>query len=221
MINSASFLSWWIISVFLFVFVVDARVSVVQDKSVVSSQKTMEISSVSEASGNNLGSEANKAPPAAKSRFVLAFSRPVPGRTEEQATNSSVKLAQVDVSTQTVQANKASSENVNLPAAAAPEEASDKNLSEASLSEIELTAPASTESNDEAPLPKSKELTFFDRLFKLDKGKDKIKTPSQEEIKTENPDAPITVDITAGLQSTPDNVPQGQASIKHGYLFCV
>ncbi|XP_063002447.1 breast carcinoma-amplified sequence 1 [Elgaria multicarinata webbii] len=187
---------------------VDARVSVVQDNAAVSSQKTMEISSISEANGNNLGKEAKTAPPAAKSRFSFAFSRPVPGRTEEQATNSSVGSAPLDVSSEVPQANKASTERVGLPAAAVPEEAGDKNLSQAPLSEIELTAPAEAE---EDASPKPKELTFFDRLFKVEK-KNKAQEQSQEEVKVEDPVVLITVEDTAGLQSTPDHVLQRKAT---------
>ncbi|XP_034979065.2 breast carcinoma-amplified sequence 1 isoform X1 [Zootoca vivipara] len=190
---------------------VDARVSVVQDNVAVSSQKTMELSSSSEASGNNIGKEAKAAPPAAKSRFVFAFSRPVPGRTEEKAANASAGSAQLDVSSEAPQANKALSENVDLPAAAATEEASDKNLREESLSEIELTAPGKAEEED-AALSKPKELSFFDRLFKVERGKDKIKAQdqSQGEVKEENPGVIITAEGTAGLQSTPENVLQGK-----------
>lgn len=188
---------------------VDARLSVIPDNAAVSSPKTMEISSVTEANGNNLGKEAKPAPPAARSRFVLAFSRPVPGRTEEQATDSSVASAQLDVSSEAPQANKASSEPLDLAAAAAPNEASDKTVSEASLSEIELTPP--TEAED-AALPKPKELTFFDRLFKVEKAKDKNKKPqdqSQGEVKADAPGVTIiTEEASAGLQSTPDNALQ-------------
>ncbi|KAL7985582.1 hypothetical protein Chor_004152 [Crotalus horridus] len=165
----------------------DARVSVGLDNAAVSSQKTMEISSNSEANGNNFGKEAKPIPPAAKSRFAIAFSRSVPGRTEAQATNSSVGSAQLDVSSEAAQANKASSENRELSVAAAAEKASDKNLSEASHSETELSATAKEEN---VPLPKSKELTFLDRLFKLEKGKPKSREQeqSQQEVTDSNPE---------------------------------
>lgn len=199
-----------LIAVFLFALVVDARVSVVQDNVAISSPKTMEISSVAEASGNNLGKEAKPAPPAARSRFVLAFSRPVPGRTGEPATNSSVASAQLDVSSEAPPANKASSEPLDLAAAAVPDGASDKNVSEASLSEVELTPP--TEAED-AALPKPKELTFFDRLFRVEKNK-KRQDQSQEEVKAEAPGVTvITEEATSGLQSTPNNALQEKASI--------
>lgn len=170
----------------------------------------MEISPVSEASGKNLGTEAKPAPPAAKSRFVFAFSRPVPGRTEEQARDSSVGSAQLDVSSEATQANKAPSETVGLPGAAAPEEVSNKKLSEASASETALTAPVEAE-GDAAPKPK--ELTFFDRLFKVDKDKNKGQDQSPEKVQAENPGLLITVEAAPGLQSTPDNSQQQKASI--------
>ncbi|XP_059589119.1 breast carcinoma-amplified sequence 1 isoform X4 [Alligator mississippiensis] len=195
---------------------VDARASIVEDNAAVSSQKTMEISSVSDVNGKNLGNGAKKPMPAAKSRFVLAFSRPVPGRTEEQATDSSVGSAKLDVSSEMPEVNKASSENVELPATAAPEEGSHKNLNQtpsaASISETELAASASLEGENAAP-SKPKQVTFFDRLFKLEKGKEKSKTQieTQEGSQaTDIPDGGITAEEAAGLQSTPSDVPQGK-----------
>ncbi|XP_019365766.1 PREDICTED: breast carcinoma-amplified sequence 1 isoform X4 [Gavialis gangeticus] len=195
---------------------VDARASIVEDNAAVSSQKTMEISSVSDVNGKNLGNGAKKPMPAAKSRFVLAFSRPVPGRTEEQATDSSVGSAKLDVSSEMPEVNKASSENVELPATAAPEEGLHKNLNQApsaaSISETELAASASLEGENAAP-SKPKQVTFFDRLFKLEKGKEKSKTQieTQEGSQaTDIPDGGITAEEAAGLQSTPSDVPQGK-----------
>ncbi|XP_014372683.1 breast carcinoma-amplified sequence 1 isoform X7 [Alligator sinensis] len=185
---------------------VDARASIVEDNAAVSSQKTMEISSVSDVNGKNLGNGAKKPMPAAKSRFVLAFSRPVPGRTEEQATDSSVGSAKLDVS----------SEMPELPATAAPEEGSHKNLNQtpsaASISETELAASASLEGENAAP-SKPKQVTFFDRLFKLEKGKEKSKTQIETQKgsqATDIPDGGITAEEAAGLQSTPSDVPQGK-----------
>ncbi|XP_034288922.1 breast carcinoma-amplified sequence 1 isoform X3 [Pantherophis guttatus] len=188
---------------------VDARVTVGLDNAAVSSQKTMEISSNSEASGNNLGKEAKPIPPAAKSRFAFAFSRSVPGRTEAQATNSSLGSAQLDVSSEAAQANKASSENGELSVAAATEKASDKNLSEASHSEIELSAPAKEE---DVPLPKSKELTFLDRLFKSEKGRPKSRQQeqNQQEVTDSCPGVGIPSEEPAGLKSTSDHESQGK-----------
>ncbi|XP_062835013.1 breast carcinoma-amplified sequence 1 isoform X2 [Anolis carolinensis] len=187
---------------------VDAKVTVLQDNAAISSQKTMEISTVSESNENNLGKKAKTPPPAAKSRFSFSFSRPVPGRNGVQATNSSVGPTQLDVSSETLSENKASSENPGLPAAAVAEEASNKNLNETSLSEIELTAP---DKREDDTVPKPKEISFFERIFKLEKGKEKKK--AQEEIQSEdevdNPGVLITAQETSGLQSAPDNILQG------------
>ncbi|XP_034642840.1 breast carcinoma-amplified sequence 1 isoform X4 [Trachemys scripta elegans] len=197
---------------------VDARTSVEQNNVAVSSQKTTEISSISDANGKNLGTEAKKPMPAAKSRFVFSFSRPVPGRTEEQATDSSVGSAKLDVSSEMPEVNKASSEKVDSSATAVLEEGSDKNLSQApsaaELSDTELIALASPETED-AAASKTKQVTFFDRLFKLEKGKEKEKSKTQVETQEESqtadiPDAGITAEEAAGLQSTPNNVPQGK-----------
>ncbi|KAM7150444.1 breast carcinoma-amplified sequence 1 isoform 3-T5 [Macrochelys suwanniensis] len=195
---------------------VDARTSVEQNNVAVSSQKTIEISSTSDANEKNLGPDAKKPMPAAKSRFVFAFSRPVPGRTEEQATDSSVGSAKLDVSSEMPEVNKASSEKVDSPATAVLEEGSDKNLSQApsaaELSDTELIALASPET-ETAASSKTKQVTLFDRLFKLEKGKEKEKSKTQVETQeesqtTEIPDAGITAEEAAGLQSTPNNVPQ-------------
>nr|XP_048676084.1 breast carcinoma-amplified sequence 1 isoform X5 [Caretta caretta] len=197
---------------------VDARTSVEQNNVAVSSEKTIEISSTSDANGKNPGTEAKKPMPAAKFRFLFAFSRPVPGRTEEQATDSSVGSSKLDVSSEMPEVNKASSEIADSPATAVLEEGSDKNLSQApstaELTDTELIALASPEIEDEA-LSKTKQVTFFDRLFNLEKGKEKEKSKTQVETQeesqtTEIPDAGIAEEEAAGLQSTPNNVPQGK-----------
>uniref|UniRef100_A0A8C8SBJ3 Breast carcinoma amplified sequence 1 n=1 Tax=Pelusios castaneus TaxID=367368 RepID=A0A8C8SBJ3_9SAUR len=198
---------------------VDASTNVNQNNAADSSQKTMEISSTSDANGKNLGNEAKKPMPAAKSRFSFTFSRPVPGRTEDQATDSSVESTKLDVSSETSEVNKASSENGELLATAVLEEGSDKNLNQtpsaAKLSETEVATSATPEAEDPASL-KSKQITFFDRLFKLEKGKEKEKSKTQAETQEEEsqttdiPDASITAEEAAGLQSTPNNIPQGK-----------
>uniref|UniRef100_A0A7M4EA90 Brain enriched myelin associated protein 1 n=1 Tax=Crocodylus porosus TaxID=8502 RepID=A0A7M4EA90_CROPO len=188
-----NFLGWLDNCCFMFLFAVDARASIIEDNAAVSSQKTMEISSVSDVNGKNLGNGAKKPMPAAKSRFVLAFSRPVPGRTEERATDSSVGSATLDVSSEMPEVNKASSETVELPATAAPEEGLHKNLNQApsaaSISETELAASASLEGENAVP-SKPKQVTFFDRLFKLEKGKEKSKTQIETQEGSQATDIP-------------------------------
>ncbi|XP_070600691.1 breast carcinoma-amplified sequence 1 isoform X3 [Erythrolamprus reginae] len=131
------------------------------------------------------------------------------GRTEAQATNSSLGSAQLDVSSEAAQGNKASSENEELSVAAATEKASDKNLSEASHSEIELSAPAKEE---DVPLPKSKELTFLDRLFNLEKGRPKSRRQeqNQQEVTDSCPGVGISSEEPAGSKDTSDHESQGK-----------
>ncbi|NXI60834.1 BCAS1 protein, partial [Chloroceryle aenea] len=197
---------------------VDAKASVAQDNVAVSSPKTMEQSPVPEAGGQSLGSAARRALPSAKSRSVFAFSWSVPGRTEDPATDSSVGSAKLDVSSEAPRANKAPSDSVEVPAAAAREEGAHKNLTQAppaaSLRDIDLAASVTPEGEDVAT-SKPKQVTFFDRIFKLERGNERSKTQidTQEERQTPDlPDGRITVEEAAGLQSTSNSVPQGKAN---------
>ncbi|NXO48486.1 BCAS1 protein, partial [Aramus guarauna] len=197
---------------------VDAKASVARDNVAVSSPKTMEQSPVPEAGGQSLGSAARRARPSAKSRSVFAFSWSVPGRTEDPATDSSVGWAKLDVSSEAPGANKAPSDSAEVPAAAAREEGAHKNLTRAppaaSLHDIDLTASVTPEGED-AAASEPKQVTFFDRIFKLEKGKERSKTQidAQEERQAADlPDRRITAKEAAGLQSTSDGVPQGKAS---------
>ncbi|NXM26425.1 BCAS1 protein, partial [Oxyruncus cristatus] len=188
---------------------VDAKASVARDNVAVSSPKTMEQGPAAEAGGQSLGSAARRAGPAAKPRSVLAFSWAVPGRTEDPATDSSLGSAKLDVSPVSPSGNKAPSEGAEVPGAAVPEEGSDKNLSRAPLQDIELTV--SPEGEDVAT-SKPKPVNFFDRIFKLEKGKERSKAqgdPQEERRVLDVPDGSIAA---AGLQSTSNGVPQGKAN---------
>ncbi|NWS54263.1 BCAS1 protein, partial [Chunga burmeisteri] len=187
---------------------VDAEASVARDNVAVSSPKTMEEQSpVPDAGGQSLGSAARRALPSAKSRSVFAFSWSVPGRTEDPATASSVGSAKLDVSSEAPGVNKAPSDSAEVPAAAAREEGTHKNLTQAplaaSLHDIDLAASVTPEGED-AAASKPKQVTFFDRLFKLEKGKERSKTQidTQEKRQTSDlPDGCITAKEAAGLQS--------------------
>ncbi|NWQ60065.1 BCAS1 protein, partial [Neopipo cinnamomea] len=188
---------------------VDAKASVARDNVAVSSPKTMEQGPAAEAGGQSLGSAARRAGPAAKPRSVLAFSWAVPGRTEDPAADSSLGSAKLDVSPVSPSGNKALSEGAEVPGAAVPEEGSDKNLSRAPLQDIELTV--SPEGEDVAT-SKPKPVTFFDRIFKLEKGKERNKArgdPQEERQVLDVSDGSIAA---AGLQSTSNGVPQGKAN---------
>ncbi|NWH46760.1 BCAS1 protein, partial [Fregata magnificens] len=187
---------------------VDAKASVARDNVAISSPKTMEQSPVPDAGGQSLGSAARRALPSAKSRSVFTFSWSVPGRTGDPATDSSVGSAKLDVSSEAPGVNKAPSDSVEVPAAAAREEGAHKNLTcappAASLHDIDLAASATPEGED-AAVSKPKQVTFFDRIFKLEKGKERSKTQidTQEERQTSDlPDGRITAKEAAGLQST-------------------
>ncbi|NXC71700.1 BCAS1 protein, partial [Anhinga anhinga] len=187
---------------------VDAKASVARDNVAVSSPKTMEQSPVPDAGGQSLGSAARRALPSAKSRSVFAFSWSVPGRTEDPATDSSVGSAKLDVSSEAPGLNKAPSDSAEVPAAAAREEGAHKNLTcalpAAPLRDTHLAASVTPEGED-AAASKPKQVTFFDRIFKLEKGKERSKTQidTQEERQTSDlPDGPITAKEAAGLQST-------------------
>ncbi|XP_068006062.1 breast carcinoma-amplified sequence 1 isoform X3 [Melanerpes formicivorus] len=195
---------------------VDAKASVAQDNVAISSPKTMEQSPVPDAGGQSLGSAARRALPSAKSRSVFTFSWSVPGRTEDPATNASVGSAKLDVSSEAPGVNKAPSDSVEVPAAAAREEGSHKNLTQAppaaALHDIDLTAAVTPEGED-VTTSKPKQVTFFDRIFKLEKGNERSKRQidTQEEKQTSDlPDGRITVREAAGLQSTSNSVPQGK-----------
>ncbi|XP_075624626.1 breast carcinoma-amplified sequence 1 isoform X4 [Balearica regulorum gibbericeps] len=195
---------------------VDAKASVARDNVAVSSPKTMEQSPVPEAGGQSPGSAARRARPSAKSRSVFAFSWAVPGRTEDPATDSSVGWAKLDVSSEAPGANKAPSDSVEVPAAAAREEGAHKNLTgappAASLHDIDLTTSVTPEGED-AAASEPKQVTFFDRIFKLEKGKERSKRQidAQEERQAADlPDGRITAKEAAGLQSASDGVPQGK-----------
>ncbi|NXN07638.1 BCAS1 protein, partial [Indicator maculatus] len=187
---------------------VDAKASVAQDNVAISSPKTMGQSPVPDAGGQSLGSAARRALPSAKSRSVFTFSWSVPGRTEDPATDSSIGSAKLDVSSEAPGVNKAPSDSVEVPAAAVREEGSHKNLTQAppaaSLHDIDLTASVTPEGQD-VTTSKPKQVTFFDRIFKLEKGNERSKRQidTQEEKQTSDlPDGHITVREAAGLQST-------------------
>ncbi|NWX19026.1 BCAS1 protein, partial [Aegotheles bennettii] len=184
---------------------VDAKASVAWDNVAVSSPKTMEQSPVPNAGGQRLGSTARRALPSAQSRSVFAFSWAVPGRTEDPATDSSVGSEKLDVSSEAPGVNKAPSESVEVPAAAAREEGAHKNLTRAaSLRDIDPTA-SGTPEGEETATSKAKQVTFFDRIFKLEKGKERSQTPiaAQEERQgSDLPDGHLAAPEAAGLQST-------------------
>lgn len=203
----------------MFVFTVDLETSVQEDNVATSSPKTMEISAVADANGKNLGKEAKPQTPAAKSRFFLTLSRPVPGRTGDQATDSSTGPVKLDVSSDKALGNKDPSEPMALPVAAAlgcdpdktpvqtPAQAEGPSATwgpESRLSEAGGAAPS-----------KPKDSSFFDRLFKLDKGRDKALVDRQQEAKRAEHHHPTTE--TPGFSTQSDDVPAER--VRQSVLF--
>ncbi|XP_058541989.1 breast carcinoma-amplified sequence 1 isoform X1 [Neofelis nebulosa] len=188
---------------------VDLGISVKEDNAVTSSPETMEMSTVADANGKNLGNEAKAGAPAAKSRFFLTLARPVPGRAGDQATDASTGSVKLDVSSNKALGNKEPSESVTLPGAAARGHDPDKTLGQSPAGDEGVSAtwgpaPVSPESGGAAPA-KPKDSGFFDKLFKLDKGREKAPVDSQQEAKSaERQDQAEEV---PGLSRPPDDVP--------------
>ncbi|XP_046925479.1 breast carcinoma-amplified sequence 1 isoform X2 [Lynx rufus] len=188
---------------------VDLGISVKEDNAVTSSPETMEMSAVADANGKNLGNEAKAGAPAAKSRFFLTLARPVPGRAGDQATDASTGSVKLDVSSNKALGNKEPSESVTLPGAAARGHNPDKTPGQSPAGDEGVSAtwgpaPVSPESGGAAPA-KPKDSGFFDKLFKLDKGREKAPVDSQQEAKSaERQDQAEEV---PGLSRPPDDVP--------------
>ncbi|XP_023576492.1 breast carcinoma-amplified sequence 1 isoform X9 [Octodon degus] len=191
---------------------VDLGISIQKGNAATSSPKTMEISTVANASGKNLGKEANPEAPAAKSRFFLTLSRPVPGRTGDQGTDSYAGAAELDESFHSAPANKGPSDSPALRAAAAPGPAADKIpvLSQAGDDALPATyvqPPLPPESEGVAP-SKPKDSSFFDKFFKLDKGRGKA--TAEEEQEAEEPQHQDQAEEVPGLSGVSHSVPTAE-----------
>ncbi|XP_032243681.1 breast carcinoma-amplified sequence 1 isoform X1 [Phoca vitulina] len=188
---------------------VDLGISVKEDNVATSSPKTMEIGAVADANGKNLGKEAKPEAPAAKSRFFLTLSRPVPGRAGDQATDSSTGSVKLDVSSSNTLGNKDPSESVALPGAAALGHDPHKTPGQSPAGDGGFSAPwgpapVSPESGGAAS-SKPKDSSFLDKLFKLDKGREKAPVNSHQEAEgTERQDQAQEV---SGLSRPSDDVP--------------
>ncbi|XP_032317299.1 breast carcinoma-amplified sequence 1 isoform X5 [Camelus ferus] len=161
---------------------VDLGASVREDHAATASPTTTEISTAADASGKSLGKEAKPQAPAARSRFFLTLSRPVPGRAGDQATDSSTGSVKLDVSSSQAPRNKDLSEPGALPGAAAPGRDPDKTPGPTPAAQLGLSATWGPESGGAAP-SKPKDPSFFDKLFKLDKEREQTPVDSQQEAK--------------------------------------
>uniref|UniRef100_A0A8C9ER21 Breast carcinoma amplified sequence 1 n=1 Tax=Pavo cristatus TaxID=9049 RepID=A0A8C9ER21_PAVCR len=186
--------------------------SVARDNAAASSPKTKERSAAA-AGGEAAGSAASKALPSAKLRSVFAFSWSVPGRTEDPASDSSVGLAKLDVSSEAHSANKAPSDSAASPAAAAPQPSTHKEPDQATpTADPQLsspTVPGIPEGEDAAVL-KPKQVNFFDKIFKLEKGKERsqAQTGAQEGGRPSGaPDGQSTAQEVARQQNASNSIP--------------
>uniref|UniRef100_A0A8C9FJ00 Breast carcinoma amplified sequence 1 n=1 Tax=Pavo cristatus TaxID=9049 RepID=A0A8C9FJ00_PAVCR len=191
---------------------VDVKESVARDNAAASSPKTKERSAAA-AGGEAAGSAASKALPSAKLRSVFAFSWSVPGRTEDPASDSSVGLAKLDVSSEAHSANKAPSDSAASPAAAAPQPSTHKEPDQATpTADPQLsspTVPGIPEGEDAAVL-KPKQVNFFDKIFKLEKGKERsqAQTGAQEGGRPSGaPDGQSTAQEVARQQNASNSIP--------------
>ncbi|XP_065610393.1 breast carcinoma-amplified sequence 1 [Cyrtonyx montezumae] len=191
---------------------VDAKESVAGDNAATSSPETKE-RSAAVAGGDAAGSSASRALPSAKLRSVFAFSWSVPGRTEDPASDSSVGLEKLDVSSESHGANKALSESAASPEAAAPQPSTHKERDQAPQAapphRSSPTAPGTPEGEDAAVL-KPKQVNFFDKLFKLEKGKERSQEQAGAQEGRQPSGAPgghSTARGTAAPQSAPNGIP--------------
>ncbi|KAI4575924.1 hypothetical protein MJG53_012127 [Ovis ammon polii x Ovis aries] len=188
---------------------VDLGVSIQEDNVAASSPETMETSAAAEANGESLGKEAKPQAPAAKSRFFLTLSRPVPGRTGDQATDSSSRSVRLDVSSDKAPGNKDPSEPMALPVAAAPGHGPDKTPGQTPAQAEGLPAtpgPEHPPSESGAAAPaKPKDSSFFDKLFKLDKGRDRAPVDLPQEA--ESTEHPHSAAETPGLPTQSEDGP--------------
>lgn len=200
----------------MFVFTVDLGISVEAEDVAIPAPRTTEESIVAETDGKNLGKEAKAKTPAAKSRFFLTLSRPVPGRTGDQATDSCSGSAGLDVSSSDILGNKEPSDSMALPGAAARGHGPDKSPRETPTqksSTIWGPVPLPPESGGAAP-SKPKDSGFFDKLFKLDKGREKAPADNRQEVKgVERRDGPAEI---PGDPRQPEDVPTEGVSADNG-----
>ncbi|NXB24575.1 BCAS1 protein, partial [Rhagologus leucostigma] len=177
----------------------DAKAGAGRDNAAVSSAETTEQSPAGRAGGQSRGSAARRALPAARPRSALAFPWAVPGRSEEPAAAPAPGAHSLDATG----LNKAPSEGTQGPGAAVPQEGTHKNLGQAPLQDIEL---AGTPEGQDVATPKPKQVTLFDRIFKLEKGKDR--TQGDPQAGRQGLDVP-NGSIAAGA---PNGVPLGKAN---------
>ncbi|NXG13749.1 BCAS1 protein, partial [Grallaria varia] len=186
---------------------VAAKASLARDNVAVSSARTMERGPAGQAGGPSAGSAARAAAPAAKPRAGLAFPWAVPARTEGPATEPSLAAANLDVSPVSPGGNKGLSESPGVPGAAAAHERAHITPRR----DVEL-APSGTAPAEHEATSKPKAVTFLDRIFKLEKGKESGKTRGDPQEERRALDGPDGSGAAAELRGAACAVPQGKAN---------
>ncbi|XP_042555226.1 breast carcinoma-amplified sequence 1 [Dipodomys spectabilis] len=155
---------------------VDLGIGIREDKAAASPREAQEVDAVAGAGGKNLGQAAKPQAPAAKSRFFLMLSRPVPGRPGDQGWDSSAAAAGLDVSAGPAPADKGPSEHMALPGPAVPGLGADKTPGRPPAGDQAAPAtcsPAPRPPQPEAGAPaKPLDASIFHKFFTLDKGGD-------------------------------------------------
>ncbi|XP_069846127.1 breast carcinoma-amplified sequence 1 isoform X5 [Dipodomys merriami] len=155
---------------------VDLGIGIREDKAAASPREAQEVDAVAGAGGKNLGQAAKPQAPAAKSRFFLMLSRPVPGRPGDQGWDSSAAAAGLDVSAGRAPADKGPSEHMALPGPAVPGLGADKTPGRPPAGDQAAPAtcsPAPRPPQPEAGAPaKPLDASIFHKFFTLDKGGD-------------------------------------------------
>ncbi|NWT55338.1 BCAS1 protein, partial [Erythrocercus mccallii] len=159
--------------------------------------RAQEASPGARAGGQSGGSAASRALPAARSRSALAFPWAVPGRSEEPA----APPAPAEATAGATGLNKAPSEGTEGPGAAVAQQGNHQALGQ--LQDVEL---AGTAEGQDAAVPKAKQVTLFERIFKLEKGTGRTRGDPEEG--RQGWDIP-NGSIAAGA---PDGVPLGKAN---------
>ncbi|XP_077109301.1 breast carcinoma-amplified sequence 1 isoform X7 [Ranitomeya variabilis] len=174
---------------------VSTKQVVQQESMITSSQKTIVLSPISN------GSVTNPPPPAAKSKFRLTISRPSPGRTSFQP-NGPEDVGSVKPEI-TLQESPVVQTQLMTPIG--PDNAVKKNVGgvQSQTPPLVVTTPeaslfATNPTEEEMAPTKPKEVSIFNRIFKIEK----MQSTPQPEV-TINEPVLIPVDSTAALQSSP------------------
>ncbi|KAM4842147.1 breast carcinoma-amplified sequence 1 isoform 6-T6 [Thomomys bottae] len=154
---------------------VDLGIGVQEDKAAASPREAAALDAVAQAGGKNLGQAAKPQAPAAKSRFFLTLSRPVPGRPGDQGSDSSAAATRLDVSAGRGPEDKGPSERAALPGPAGSGPGAHKTPGRPAAADQAgpaTCAAAALPPPPQAAPPRPQDASLFHKFFKLDKGGD-------------------------------------------------